>query len=231
MPKITRALQKIFGSTAGGTEIGQFGSLAAGTPTYTTNPVTIQQLSNFLQGWYGAVISGASPAIEDMNALFYLITYQLAYVMQQGVPEWNASTEYYIGSLASDGAGKFYLSLTDTNLNNALTNATHWRPMFQSPLSGLQLTISSNTVLPSGITGNVYLVDTTSGTVRIDLPVAPVAPTVITIKDAGGAVGTNPLTIRPTAGVQLEGVAGDYVIYAPYWEGTIYYDGTKYWFV
>lgn len=126
MAKITRKVQKIFGQTAGLNQIAQFGSLAASTPTYTTDPDTIQALSNYLQGWFGAVVGSNSPAIEDMNALCYLFAYQLAYLMQEGVPEWNSQTTYYTGSVVNDGSGNLYTSLIDTNLNNALTDGTKW---------------------------------------------------------------------------------------------------------
>jgi hypothetical protein len=47
--------------------------------------------------------------------------------MEQGIPEWDASTTYYIGSLAKDSSGNIYVSLTDNNLNNALSSATNWK--------------------------------------------------------------------------------------------------------
>lgn len=126
MSRIVRKLQKIFGSGAGPTEIAQYGSLAAGTPAYSTDPEVIQSLSNYLDGWFGAVIGGNSPAIEDVNALDYLFAYQLSYLLQAGVPEWNTLTEYFIGQTAADGSGNLYFSLTDNNLGNALTNTTKW---------------------------------------------------------------------------------------------------------
>lgn len=129
MPKITRQNQKIFGASAGLNQIAQFGSLAAGSPSFTTTPETIQALGNYLTGWFGAIIGSNSPAIEDMNALFYLYAYQLSYLMQTGVPEWNDETTYYIGSLATNSTGDIYKSKTDDNLNNILTNLTHWTPL------------------------------------------------------------------------------------------------------
>lgn len=129
MAKITRANQKIFGSNAGANQIATFGSLAASSPAFTTNPETIQSLSEYLTGWFGAVIGANSPAIEDMNALCYLYSYQLAYLMQTGVAEWNDETTYYIGSLVSDGVDGIFASKTDTNLNNALPSLedTNWK--------------------------------------------------------------------------------------------------------
>lgn len=126
MAKLLRKNQKVFGSSAGLNQIGEFGSLAAGSPAFTTDPETVQALANYLTGWFGAVIGGNSPAIEDMNALCFLFAYQLSYLMQTGVPEWNASTTYFIGSLVNDGSGALYYSLTNNNTNNALTSSSNW---------------------------------------------------------------------------------------------------------
>lgn len=127
MAKLPRVLQRIFGSGAGTDQIAQFGSLNAGTPAFTTSPATAQSLSNWLTGWFGAVIGGNAPAIEDMNAAMFVMTYQLAYLFQAGIPEWDATTTYYTGSLVNDGQGSIFKSITDTNLNNAITDPANWR--------------------------------------------------------------------------------------------------------
>lgn len=126
MAKITRVVQKIFGSNAGVDQRAVFGSLAAGAPAFSTDPATIQSLSNYLGGWFTAVIGGNAPAIEDMNALQFLKSRQLAYLFQQGIAEWNSETSYYIGSMVND-AGKIYVSKTDDNLNNAVSDTTNWK--------------------------------------------------------------------------------------------------------
>lgn len=126
MAKITRKAAKIFGENAGALEIGQFGSLAAGSIAYSTDPDTIQDLQEYLDGWFAAIVGSNSPAIEDMNALCYLYAYQVAYLMQTGVAEYNTDTTYYIGSLVNDGTGILYVSLTDDNVGNALTDTTEW---------------------------------------------------------------------------------------------------------
>lgn len=127
MAKITREPMKVFGSAAGTDQIAQFGSLFAGAPAYSTDPSTIQALSNYLTGWFAAAIGGNSPTIEDMNAICYLFAYQIAYLMQTGVPEWEAGTTYYIGSIVQDGLGNEYVSIADNNTNNATSDATKWK--------------------------------------------------------------------------------------------------------
>jgi len=125
MAKITRALQKIFGESAGATGVAVFGSLKDGTTTYSYNAETIQNLPAFLEGWYGALIGLNSMAVEDRNALDYLYARQLAYLFQAGISEWDDSTVYYINSFVNFG-GVIYKSLTDDNTNNTPPNVTHW---------------------------------------------------------------------------------------------------------
>ena len=117
MAKITRVFQNLFGLSGPGGDFGKFGSKAAGTAVYTQDPATIQALTAFLNGWGSAVVSGAVPELEDMNGLFLLIFYQLAYILQMGVAEWDASTTYYVGSMVNV-SGAMYVSKTDANTNN-----------------------------------------------------------------------------------------------------------------
>lgn len=130
MSKIARATQKQFAGTATTNQLSQFGSLAAGTPlrydATSVTPALIQTLANFLSGWPGAVIGGNSPAMEDLNSVCYLFAYQLSYIFQQGIPEWDSGTTYFQGSIVQDGSGNTYISLTNTNLNNALSSAVNW---------------------------------------------------------------------------------------------------------
>lgn len=164
MAKLTRVLQKIFASTATAGEIGKIGSLAAGTPITTTDPLVMQALSNYLDGWFACILGVNSPAIEDMNALFFLITRQIAYLMQEGVPEWDATTTYFIGSLVNSG-GTLFVSLTDNNIGNALTSTANW-----STQSGaIKAKTAAYTVLA---TDGMIKGDTTAGGFALTLPSA-----------------------------------------------------------
>jgi hypothetical protein len=127
MAKLDRIVARIFGSGAGVDQIAKFGSLFAGTPAFSTDPAQVQSLSNWLTGWFAAAIGGNSPAIEDMNAAFFVATYQLAYLMQAGIAEWESGTTYYIGSLVNDGTGAIYVSRTDANINHLVSDATYWK--------------------------------------------------------------------------------------------------------
>lgn len=132
MPKILRAFQKIFcGDVPASGNIAQFGSLKAGTPNYSDDPAVIQGLSAFGQGWAQAVIQQKSPALQDFNAIQHLVTRQLAYLLQAGIAEYDSATTYYIGSVVNS-SGAFYVSKTDANTGNAVTNTTYWKPMIEA---------------------------------------------------------------------------------------------------
>lgn len=161
MAKILRTKQEIFGQQAGSRQITAFGTAKTENPIYTTDVGQIQN-SNFLQGWLSALLSDKAPYEEDMNALFYAVTSQLAYLFQEGFPEYDSNTEYNIGSLVKNvdtqGNITIYKSLTDNNTGNALTNSTYWT-VFQSDGSlasanyeiGLPQPTFSNTLLSNEI--------------------------------------------------------------------------------
>lgn len=185
MAKILRATQLQFASAAGTNQLAKFGSLAAGSPVRytgaTVTPANIQALSNYLSGWFGAVLGGNSPAIEDMNALCYLFAYQLGYILQTGVPEYDSATTYFIGSMVTSGS-LIYVSLTDTNLGNAVTSTTNWA------LYGNRVrTVTTTTTI--GLTDNMLRADPTSGAFTSTLP--PVATTPIGFRVTYKNVATN----------------------------------------
>lgn len=134
MAKIGRVKQEIFAQQAGSRQITAFGTAKTETPEYTTDLAQIQN-TNFLQGWFSAVLPDKAPYEEDTNALFYAITKQLAYIFQEGFPEYDADTQYNIGSLVKnvDNQGNItiYKSIVDNNTGNALNDDNYWT-VFQS---------------------------------------------------------------------------------------------------
>jgi hypothetical protein len=126
MAKILRALQKVFGDNLVATDnISQFGSLKAGSPLFSKDPAVIQALNAYLEGWKSAVVNNNAPALQDENALHYLWSRQLAYLMQAGIAEWDLSTEYHLDSFCQS-AGIVYRSIQNTNANHAVTDAAWW---------------------------------------------------------------------------------------------------------
>ena len=126
MAGIPRALQKIFGSTLTPTgNIAVVGSLAAGAPAFSSDLKTIQSLAQYLNGWQGSEVGALSPAIEDMTAMFFLVTQQLAYLLTRGVPEWNTDTTYNTNDIARVGS-QLYRSTADANTGNDPTAGAPW---------------------------------------------------------------------------------------------------------
>jgi hypothetical protein len=131
--RLARVFQKIFGSSGDTSQFESFGSDAAGASVKTKDLATIMGTSAWLQGWLQA--SGSAnqpPRLEDFNALDLLLTTQLAYLFQEGIPEYDPSTSYYYGSLCQIG-GTIYTSVLDStgataNIGNnpATDTGTNW---------------------------------------------------------------------------------------------------------
>ena len=149
MAKILRATQQIFAQNAGSQMVTAFGTAMTDNPTYTTDVATIQN-ANFLSGWASAIQADKAPYEEDTNGLFYAITQQLAYLFQQGIPEYDANTEYNATSIVQamqDGKLILKRSLIDNNIGNPITDETSWGDFFSSsivhPIGDPIITLSS----------------------------------------------------------------------------------------
>lgn len=202
MAKLARIFQKIFGSTASAGRIGVFGSLNAGSPATTTNPATMQSLTNWLQGWDGSILGNNSPPLEDMNAAFYVAHYQLAYLMQQGIPEWNSSTSYYIGSLAQDSYGNIFTSIIDDNLNYALTDSTKWAKFS----TRLNLVETSTTPFNVTIFNDVISIDASGGSKTVNLPLGSTSEgKVLKIRKSDSS--ENGVNIIPNGSDTIDGIS------------------------
>lgn len=138
MARLTRVTHKQFAENApivesGNTqvEIGQFGSALAGTYVATNDVATLQALPAYSRGWGGAVIAEEQlPTIEDMNAVQRVQSYQTGYLFQEGIAEYDANSEYGIGSLCKviNGANvKLYQSLINENIGNPITDTNAWQ--------------------------------------------------------------------------------------------------------
>lgn len=148
MAKLTRVFQKIFGVNSPNT--GQFGSAQLGTKELTSDPAEIQALAAWTDGWTGAVISPqALPTYEEDQGIHLVETYQLAYLFQEGIPEWDSLTTYFQNSVVKlAGTYEIYGSLTNNNIGNALTDTTNW-----TFLQNLQRDISISMGLESSPSG------------------------------------------------------------------------------
>ena len=138
MAKITRKTQKIFGGDyildGAQTEIAVFGSKKDGAPAYSVDPDAIQS-ANYSQGWNDAVLTSLDglkkmPLLQDSNALFYVLSRNLAYLNQAGIAEYDSNTVYYINDICRDvGTTNIYKSITDDNTGNVLTDSVNWESL------------------------------------------------------------------------------------------------------
>jgi hypothetical protein len=129
MARIERTTQKIFAGEADNN--GVFGSLQAGAGTTTSSLKEIQSLPAFTQGWNLATVSSEKlPSLEEMQGLQFLFTSQLAYQFQEGMPEWDAETTYYKGSMIKVFDGEdvvIYFSNSDDNIGNQpASDSEYW---------------------------------------------------------------------------------------------------------
>lgn len=127
MAKIERKTQKIFAGNAATDELAVFGSMITGTPVYNDDIEALQSEA-YTEGWKAAVAANEAPFMEEMNAVQYGFSKQLAYLFQQGIAEWDAGTTYYLNSFCQVG-GVIYKSKLDENINHSPgddTEAIYW---------------------------------------------------------------------------------------------------------
>lgn len=131
MSKLPVVLQKIFaGALSPGGNIAQPGSTAGGTPIYSSDPVVLQALAAWVNGIQAQLINApgglSSPVLEEFNALLLVLSYQIAYLKQAGIAEYDPTVIYYTGSYAQV-AGVLYRSRTDANVGNDPTSSpSNW---------------------------------------------------------------------------------------------------------
>ena len=130
--RIPRVTGKIFASNAAEGDIGQFGSALTGTKVPTDDISIIQALPAYEEGWRSAVVSDRNyPTIQEMNGLQKTFSQQINYILQNGMPEWDAGTTYFTDQFCRVGS-MFYVSLQDNNLGNNPTTTTGfweiWNP-------------------------------------------------------------------------------------------------------
>lgn len=130
MTKYTRLTGKVFGSSATATgddpEIGQFGSALAGTYNGTTDISLIQSLPAWQKGFIGCVTPSTQfPPLPEMTGFGKVLSHQICYLLQQGVPEYDSGTTYYTGNWCSYN-NSLYTAKVDGFSNIAPTDTTKW---------------------------------------------------------------------------------------------------------
>jgi len=147
MPKIARKTASIFGGTAPVSSMEQFASFeATNVANFSNNPVTIMGLNAWSLGWSSAQYQGIfAPYIEDRNAVDFVNSYQIAYLLEMGIPEWDSGTTYYKNSIVQN-YGQIFISSQDSNLGNIQANQssnTWWTflPFFKRPAPAMTQTV------------------------------------------------------------------------------------------
>lgn len=126
MAEITRKKQQVFaGGLSASGNIAIYGSKEAGSPAYSSDLDDIQS-TRWLNGILGATSNDKAPYVQDLNAIFYTITKQLAYIFQAGVPEWNSQTEYFGFKSLVVYNGKVYVAVSNSTNKNPSTEPTYW---------------------------------------------------------------------------------------------------------
>lgn len=131
MTPLTRQTQKVFAGNANVDNLAVFGTMKTGTPQYSSNVETLQS-TTYSQGWSDAILNDKAPYLEEMNAVQYGLSYQLAYILQEGAFEYDAGTEYSSTSLVKVINGnklELYHSLQDNNIGNPITNPSYWEKL------------------------------------------------------------------------------------------------------
>lgn len=129
MAKIARKTQKIFASSANADELVVFGTEKTGSPIESTD-VEVLQSNEYLEGWSEAIKEDKAPYLSEMNAVQYGLSYQSAYILQEGIPEWDDGTTYYKGSIVKVVSGvnaTLYISIADNNTGHAVTSTSYWK--------------------------------------------------------------------------------------------------------
>lgn len=148
---LSRQTQKVFGGNANGDMLAVFGSMKTGTPQYSTN-LSVLQSQDYTLGWSEAILNDKAPFLEEMNAVQYGLSYQIAYLLQQGVPEWDANTTYNNTSLVQtveNGELVIKRSLVNNNTGNATTNTAYWVDYYSAAILANKADVDLSNALPA----------------------------------------------------------------------------------
>lgn len=133
---LQRKQQKIFAgnTTITDEQIAVFGSKTkTGTMQFSLDPDSIQTES-WGEGWQGATVLEQAPFEEDFNAVGFVDSYNIAYLLQKGIPEYSENTTYFKGSIClviNNYKPTLYYSKTDNNTgNNPATDSTNWANLY-----------------------------------------------------------------------------------------------------
>jgi hypothetical protein len=225
MAAIPRKTAKIFAGTAGGTGVAVPGSVADGSVVYSTDLAVLQSTA-FVNGLADMIIAGTKrlEVYEEANAVDYVLSTQIAYLLERGIPEWDTGTEYNITDIVrKTGTYELYGSVGNANQGNALPSAVtdaNWTylgtlanlsggitaltgDVTASGTGSVTATIATNAVTLSKLAtqaANTVLVNGTSG-VAVPTALAMANSTVLARSASGNVVGHTLSGLTATSGV------------------------------
>lgn len=115
--ELERKQLQVFCGGAGEQQTSVFGTMKNPDPDYSKDPETLQG-ANWPQGWQNAIAADDAPFMEDMNSLFYVLSYMIKYLYQHGIPEWSSKETYIAYKSVVLRNGKFYLAKQTTGADN-----------------------------------------------------------------------------------------------------------------
>ena len=123
MANLTRYKQKIFADNS--TKVGVFGT---GVNKETSKNVETLQSSDYSDGWSAAIVTNKNyPIWQERDGVDYGFSYQLAYLLQKGIPDWLATETYYTNDFCKYG-NQIYYSLVDSNIGqNPTSTPDKWK--------------------------------------------------------------------------------------------------------
>jgi len=168
MAKKTRITMIPFAESATTSTVGVFGSKYSASPATSKDPTVIQSLANWGLGLISAVIGVRTPCLEDLNGIFLVFSYMLCYLMETGMPEYDAATNYCQNAYCQV-SGVLYCSLVTDNIGNTpASSPTKWVAVIDTDVT---MAANSDTVVPSQkavaayVTGRAPQISILTGTV------------------------------------------------------------------
>lgn len=125
MAKIPRKTQKIFALNPVKPN-SEFGAIQDGGINPSQDLDVLQQNDAWEDGWASATASPPFdiPPLNDFQTLDYVETSQIAYILQEGIPEYDTGTNYAEKSIVKQiGTYDLYGSVINDNKGNALPSA------------------------------------------------------------------------------------------------------------
>jgi len=129
----------------------------------------------------------------------------------------------------------FQVVALTTNETLYYWDGSDWMPLITEADAGAFVPIlvddsDSPLTLGVGDKGKTYICDTSGGAITVNLP-APTLGMIFGFKDQAGDFSTNPVSLVPTMGVEIEGLAATYLLQADFGSWTLASDGTSWFFL